>query len=381
MADSSDDRDARQLPASERKLRQARERGQVPRSREAAHAAALIAMTATIALYGPVFAERCAALLRGVLRFDATVAGAPGRTLSLAASAALDAFVASLPLLVAPVLAAAAATLAVGGRVLSLEPLTPQWSRVDPLAGLGRLFSVNSVIEIAKLAALAVAVGVVGAWFVASAMERFVGHLGMALPAALAGAAFELRDGLLAVSAVVVIAALVDGPVQVWRWHVELRMTPQEVKQEQREVDGDPYVKARVRERQRAFSRGRMLAAVPAADVVVTNPTHYAVALRYSDGEMSAPRVVAKGADLLAARIREIAERSGVPLLESPPLARALYRHVEVDREIPAVLYSAVAQVLAWVYQLQQHRAGRAAMPREPGIELPPGLDPQEAAR
>jgi flagellar biosynthetic protein FlhB len=380
MADSSEDRDARQLPASERKLRQARERGQVPRSREAAHAAALIALAATIALYGPIFAERCTALLRGTLRFDASVAAAPGRTLALAASAALDAFVATLPLLAAPLLAAAAATLAVGGRVLSLEPLAPQWSRVDPVAGLGRLFSVNSLIETATLAALASWVGGVGAWFVAGAMERFVGHLGMALPSALAGAASELRDGLIAVSAVVVIAALVDGPVQVWRWHVGLRMTPQEVKQEQREVDGDPHVKARVRERQRAMSRGRMLAAVPAADVVVTNPTHYAVALRYADGEMSAPRVVAKGADLLAARIREIAERSGVPLLESPPLARALYRHVEVDREIPAVLYSAVAQVLAWVHQLQQHRAGRAAMPRDPGIELPPGLDPQEAA-
>ena len=381
MADSSDDRDARQLPASERKLRQARERGQVPRSREAAHAAALLAMLVTLALYGPAFADRCAALLRGVLRFDASVASLPARAVELAGSAALDAFLASLPLLAAPMLAAAAATLAVGGRVFSLEPLAPQWSRVDPVAGLGRLFSVNSLIEIGKLAALAIAVGLVGAWFVTTGLERFVGYLGMSLPAAVAGAALDLRDGLLVVSAVVVVAALVDGPVQIWRWHVQMRMTPQEAKQEHREADGDPQVKARIRERQRAISRGRMLAAVPEADVVVTNPTHYAVALRYADGEMAAPRVVAKGADLLAARIREIAEASGVPLLESPPLARALYRHVEVDREIPAALYSAVAQVLAWVYQLRQHRAGRAGMPREPGIELPPGMDPQEAAR
>lgn len=379
MADSSDDRDARTLPASERKLRQARERGQVPRSREAAHAAALIAMLAATALYGPTFAERCRALVRGTLQFDGGVAGDPRRALELASAAAVDAVWATVPLLAAPLLAAAAATLAVGGRVLSFEPVAPQLSRIDPVAGLGRLFSVNSLIDLAKLAALAIAVGLVGAWFAASGMERFAGYMGMPLPAAVAGIGVDLRDGIVVVAAVVIVAALVDAPVQVWRWHVQLRMTPQEARQEVRESEGDPQVKARIRERQRAISRGRMLAAVPTADVIVTNPTHYAVALRYEDGAMQAPRVVAKGADLLAARIREIGQEAGVPLLESPPLARALYRHVEVDREIPAPLYAAVAQVLAWVYQLRQHRAGRAAMPNEPGIVLPPGLDPQEA--
>jgi len=379
MADSDEDRDARQLPASERKLRQARERGQVPRSREAPHAAALLAMMLGLAFYGPAFAERSMALARGMLRFDPATAHDPLRAGELAGTTALQALLAVLPLLVLPLLAACAAILAVGGRVLSSHPVTPDVKRISPLAGIRRLFSVESVIDILKLAALASLVGLVGAWFVADGITRFAGYMSMSLTSALSGVAVDLRGGLLAACAVVVLAALVDAPVQVWRHQVRMRMSHQEARKEMRESDGDPLLKARIRERQRSISRGRMLEAVPRADVVVTNPTHFAVALKYDDAAGAAPRVVAKGADLLAARIREVAEQAGVPLLESPPLARALYRHVPIDQEIPATLYAAVAQVLAWVYQLRQHRAGRGAMPSDPGIELPAGLDPRGA--
>jgi flagellar biosynthetic protein FlhB len=186
---------------------------------------------------------------------------------------------------------------------------------------------------------------------------------------------------MLAVCGVVIAVALVDGPLQIWRHHKKLRMTAQEAKDEFRQSEGDPQIKARIRQRQREMSRGRMLAAVPSASVIVTNPSHFAVALKYDESGMGAPRVIAKGADLLAARIREIAAESGVPMLEAPPLARALFKHVELDQEIPAVLYSAVAQVLAWVYQLQQHLDGGGAFPREPGIAVPKGMDPQETDR
>jgi flagellar biosynthetic protein FlhB len=378
MADTSDDRDERRLPASERRLRQAREDGQVPRSREAAHAAALLAALATAAVYGPAFAERTLGMVRGALRIDPSIAGEPGRALAFAAATAGEALRAVLPLLAAPLLAAAAATLAVGGLVFTFKPVTPDASRIDPFAGVRRLLSVESLIELCKLALLAGAVGAVGAWFAADGLARFSAYAGLPLPAALASAGADLRFGVLAVAGVVVLAAALDAPVQVWRHRQRLRMTPQEARQELREAEGDPQLKGRIRERQRAMSRGRMLAAVPTADVVITNPTHYAVALKYSDADMAAPRVVAKGADLLAARIRELALEAGVPMLESPPLARALYRHVEVDREIPAALYAAVAQVLAWVWQLEQHVAGRGARPREPGIEVPAGLDPGE---
>jgi flagellar biosynthetic protein FlhB len=367
MADTSDDRDERRLPASERRLRQAREDGQVPRSREAAHAAALLAALATAAVYGPAFAERTLGMVRGALRIDPSIAREPGRAMAFAAATAGEALWAVLPLLAAPLLAAAAATLAVGGLVFTFKPVTPDASRIDPFAGVRRLLSIESLIELCKLALLAGAVGAVGAWFAADGLARFSAYAGLPLPAALASAGADLRFGVLAVAG-----------VQVWRHRQRLRMTPQEVRQELREAEGDPQLKGRIRERQRAMSRGRMLAAVPTADVVITNPTHYAVALKYSDADMAAPRVVAKGADLLAARIRELALEAGVPMLESPPLARALYRHVEVDREIPAALYAAVAQVLAWVWQLEQHVAGRGARPREPGIEVPIGLDPGE---
>ncbi|MFM1988022.1 MAG: hypothetical protein RJA99_979 [Pseudomonadota bacterium] len=381
MAENSEDRDERRLPASERRLREARESGDVPRSREASHAAALLASIACVALYGPGYAERTLALLREALRFDRTLAREPERALAHAGALAAEALWAALPMLVVPIAAAMGATLAIGGLVLTLKPVTPDLNRLDPIAGLGRLFSKDSLVDLAKLTLIAAAIGATGAWIAADGLARFASYAGMPLPAALATAGHDLRGGLLAVAGVVVAAALLDGPLQLFRYRRKMMMTPAEAKQEFKESEGNPQIKGRIRERQRAMSRGRMLAAVPAADVVVTNPTHFAVALKYEDGAMTAPKVVAKGADLLAARIREIARESGVPLLESPPLARALYRHVEVDAEIPAALYSAVAQVLAWVYQLNQHAAGRAAPPREPGIVLPPGLDPDEAAR
>jgi flagellar biosynthetic protein FlhB len=378
MSETSDDRDERRLPPSERKLAKAREDGDIPRSREAGHAAALIAALLTVAAWGPGVAEGTLAVVRQGLRFDRELTREPGRALEFAAALTADALWVAMPLLVAPVAAAVLATLVVGGLVFTLKPVTPQLSRLDPVAGLGRIFSKQSLIEMGKLAVIAFSVGTVGAWFAASGLERFVAYSGMPLPAALASAGGDLRTGLLWVAGVVIAVAALDGPLQIWRHRQKLMMTPQEMKQEAKESEGSPEVKGRQRQIQREISRGRMLAAVPTADVVITNPTHYAVALEYVDGEMNAPRVVAKGADLLAARIREIAAESGVPLLEAPPLARALYRHVQVDQEIPAALYSAVAQVLAWVHQLQQHAAGRGARPSEPGIVVPPGLDPME---
>ena len=380
MAESSDDRDQRQLPASERKLQRAREDGQVPRSREAGHAAALVAALACVALYGPSFAERSLALVRGTLRFDRALTREPERALASAAAAGAEAAWAVLPLLVVPLAASLAATLAIGGLVLTTKPLEPDPSRIDPVSGLRRLFSVDSLIELGKLAVIALAVGAVGAWVLFGGFGHFAAYAGLPLPAALATAGRDLLVGVLVVAATVVVVALADAPLQIMRFRKRMMMTQAEAKQEFKESDGDPLVKGRIREKQRAIARGRMLAAVPAADVVVTNPTHFAVALKYEDGAMAAPRVVAKGADLLAARIREIAREAGVPMLEAPPLARALYRHVEIDREIPAALYAAVAQVLAWVYQLDQAARGRAAPPADPDIVLPPGLDPQAGA-
>lgn len=186
-----------------------------------------------------------------------------------------------------------------------------------------------------------------------------------------------MAAGLVALVGVLAAVALVDVPFQWFRHRADLKMTHQEARQEAKESEGDPMLRGRMRARQREIAGRRMLVAVPTADVVITNPTHYAVAIRYDESAMGAPRVVAKGADLLAARIREIATQAGVPVLGAPPLARALYAHVEVDREIPAALYNAVAQVLAWVYQLRHATDPRARAPVAPAaIEVPPGMDP-----
>jgi flagellar biosynthetic protein FlhB len=185
---------------------------------------------------------------------------------------------------------------------------------------------------------------------------------------------FALVVGLVAI-------ALLDVPYQLWHYHHGLRMSREELREEQRESEGDPQLKARVRSMQRETARKRMMAAVPGADVIVTNPTHFAVALEYKEGRMGAPRVVAKGAGLIAQRIREIGVANAVPVLEAPPLARALYRHAELGAEIPPALYAVVAQVLAYVYQVRRHRRGSGPAPVAPGaLPVPAGLDPQAAA-
>jgi flagellar biosynthetic protein FlhB len=181
---------------------------------------------------------------------------------------------------------------------------------------------------------------------------------------------------VLIVAGMAVVAAA-DVPFQLWQYHSRLRMTKEEVRQEAKELEGDPQVKARIRSQQREMARRRMMAEVPKADVVVTNPTHFAVALKYEAARMSAPRVVAKGRGLLAQRIREIAAESGIPTLEAPPLARALYRHADLGEQVPAALYTAVAEVMAYVYQLHAYLHQGAPGPSVPGeIAVPPALDP-----
>jgi len=182
---------------------------------------------------------------------------------------------------------------------------------------------------------------------------------------------------LMIVGSMILIVA-VDVPFQLWDHSRKLRMTKEEQKQEYKETEGSPELKARIRQLQREAARKRMMAEVPKADVIVTNPTHYAVALRYQEKGMQAPMVVAKGSALLAARIRELGEEHHIPILEAPPLARALYRHGELGEEIPAKLYTAVAEVLAYVYQLRRHKGGVEKMPRAPkNISVPPELDPE----
>ncbi|HXF44564.1 MAG TPA: EscU/YscU/HrcU family type III secretion system export apparatus switch protein, partial [Burkholderiaceae bacterium] len=217
----------------------------------------------------------------------------------------------------------------------------------------------------------------VGFGYVAAHLQEFAALAHESLFAALAHFGRLAGIALALLAATVGAAAALDVPFQIFQHRKRLRMTPEEARREQKESEGDPHLKARIRSAQREIARKRMMAAVPQADVVVTNPTHYAVALKYLEGRHRAPVVVAKGADAVAEKIKALARAHAVPQLEAPPLARALYRHVEIGDEIPAALYAAVAQVLAYVFQLRRYAAGTGERPQEPrDLEVPPELDP-----
>jgi flagellar biosynthetic protein FlhB len=273
-------------------------------------------------------------------------------------------------------LAALVAPIALGGWLLSTKPLAPNFGRLNPVKGIGRIFSSQGPIMLGMSILKTLVVGGLAGWAMWTRKDEVLGLVTKPLALALADAMHMLIVCCgTAISGLFLVAAL-DVPYQLWNHAKKLRMSKEEVKREHRESDGDPQQKGRIRAQQRAASRRRMMSAIPTADVIVTNPTHFAVALKYADGEMRAPKVVAKGVNLVAARIRDLGREHNIPLLEAPPLARALYHNVDIDREIPGALYGAVAQVLAWVYQLRRFKKEGGVAPDEPeNLEVPAELD------
>ena len=373
MADAQD----RNLPASERKIRRAREDGQVARSRDLSHLGMVGGGGAALVAAAPWLMDASRQILDAGLRFNARDIAQPDFMLQRLAELALAfvGIVAPMGALVA--LLAIAAGVAAGGWNLTFKPLIPKFSHMAPLAGLGRMLSRDNLGNLLKSCLLALVVFVIGATYLGTHLAEFHDALTMSLPVALAHTSRALVAGLGLLVLALAVAAAIDLPLQRLMLARRLKMSVQEVKQEQRDAEGNVEVKARLRARMREIAKRRMLAAVPGADLVVMNPTHYAVALKYDDGQMAAPRVVAKGADLIALRIRDIATQAKVPVLQAPALARALYAHTEIDAEVPARLFSAVAQVLAHVYQLRAALSGRGAMPADlSAIEVPADLDP-----
>nr|WP_239008119.1 flagellar biosynthesis protein FlhB [Burkholderia anthina] len=374
VADESDlDRTEAATP---RRREKAREEGQVARSRELASFALLAAgFYGAWLLAGPSGAH-LQTMLRGAFSFDRATAFDTNRMLSAAGSASAEGFAALLPLLALTGLAALAAPMALGGWLISQKTFELKFDRLNPISGLGRIFSIQGPIQLGMSLAKTLVVGGIGGIAIWRSKDELLGLATQPLGAALADALHLVAVCCGTTVAGMLVVAALDVPYQIWQYNKKLRMTKEEVKREHRENEGDPHVKGRIRQQQRAIARRRMMAAVPKADVVVTNPTHFAVALQYTDGEMRAPKVVAKGVNLVAARIRELAAEHNVPLLEAPPLARALYHNVELEREIPGSLYSAVAEVLAWVYQLKRFRAEGGAFPAAPvDLAVPAELD------
>ena len=376
MADAQD----RNLPASQKKIRKARSEGQVARSRDLGHLLAVGGGGALLVLALPRLADSAARLLAGGLRFDLQAlsqADAMTRHLGALTWAWMAVL---LPIGAVGIALAVASAWASGGWNFTFKPLAPNFGKLNPLAGLGRMVAGQHLGDLAKACLLALVLGVVGGLWLWLHLGRFHDALAMPLAAALAHTGGALLDGLTGLVVVLALFAGIDVPLQRRMLANRLKMSHQEAKQEHKEAEGNTEVKGRIKARMREMARKRMLAAVPKADLVVMNPSHYAVALKYDEGRMAAPRVVAKGADLMALKIRDLAREHKVPVLQAPPLARALYANAEVDHEIPARLFAAVAQVLAHVYQLRAALAGRAAMPGDlPPIDVPPDLDPHNA--
>lgn len=367
----------RDLPATPRRLEEAREKGQVARSRELAAAASVLAAALAFVWLGPRIFERCAALVRTGLTLDRDHALSAPRMAERLSALSLDTLLTLLPLLATLLVAALAAPLLLSGGVFSWHVIKPDFNRINPARGLGTMFSSHGAVELVKALAKCVLLGAIGAWALLHYWDGMQTLPLLSAPGAAQLLGDELAGTFVALACGLGLIAALDVPWQLWQHMKQLRMSREEVKQEMRESDGDPQQKARIRSVQRAMARKRMMAAVPTADVIVANPDHYAVALAYKEGGMRAPRVVAKGVDEVAQRIKALGVAHGVPILEAPPLARALFRHTDLGADIPAALFAAVAQVLAYVHQVQRFRT-RGGRPPEPPTDLPvpPELDP-----
>lgn len=377
MADAQD----RNLPASERKRSKAREQGQIARSAHLGHFLAIAAGGWLLVKWAPDLSAWMQSILAQGLRFDHATIANPALMGERVATLGAQMLVVVIPMGIVMAAVGIASAWLSGGWNFTVQALSPKFEKLNPLTGIGRVFSKGQFAGALKACLLAMVLGSIGALYLKSHIGDFAIALGMELPAAVQHAVSSTLDGVVQIVIALALFAAIDVPYQRWKLSEDLKMSHQDAKDEHKEVEGNQEVKNKIKVRMREMARKRMLQAVPNADLVVMNPTHYAVALQYDEAKMGAPRVIAKGADLLALRIRDLARESKVPVLEAPPLARALYAHAELDKEIPAALFGAVAQVLAYVYQLRAAMAGQAPKPAEPAeLPVPDELDPHNPA-
>jgi flagellar biosynthetic protein FlhB len=365
-------------PASSRRIEQAREKGQVARSRELSTFTVLVAGGSGLMMMGPQLVDSLAGVMRGGLTLNRAMAFDPLMMLARLHELSLTALITFLPFTLLMVVAAVFAPLVLSGWLFSFQALQPNFGRLSLLKGISRLFSRNSLVELAKALGKSALIGGVAYWAISSHKEEIFSLAGESANQSIVHLGGLLGATFLTIVSSMILIVAIDVPFQLWDHASKLKMSKEEVRQENKEQEGSPEVKAQIRRMQHEMARRRMMAEVPKADVIVTNPTHYAVALRYQDKLMGAPVIIAMGSELMAARIRELGEEHHIPILEAPPLARALFRHGELGEEIPAALYTAVAEVLAYVYQLRSYKAGEGTPPKPPqSLPVPPNLDPE----
>ena len=368
----------RNLPASQRKLKKARDDGQVSRSEDLTHLAVLGAGGLAVLVLAPRLFDQLRLDMGRQLSFDAATIKSTltvftrlndAVTVGLAGCAALAAIVIA-SVIVSSILS--------GGWVASLTPLMPDFSRLNPLSGFGNLVSKKRLITTAKMLLITTVLFSIAGVFLRNGLVPIAALELQPSTSAIALLTQWITGGLGLMLLVLLLSAMVDVPLQSFLHKGEMKMSLQEVKQEGKENDGNPQMKQKLRQKMRDLAQKSSVTAVPKADFVVMNPTHFAVAIQYDETTMAAPRVISKGADLMALKIRDIAKNHSIPVLQSPMLARALYANAELDQDIPSALYTAVAQVLAYVYRLRAAMKGEGPMPDDvPQPFVPPELDPQ----
>ena len=373
MANDAQQQD-RTEQATPKRREDARKKGDVPRSRELTMTSVMLTGASGLMLMAGPMGDNVATVMSDSLTIDRGQIFDPGYPALALAEMGTQGLLGLLPLGLVMIAAAIGTATVIGGWSFSMSAVAFKPERLSPLKGIKRIFSANSLNELIKSLAkffLVAAAAVTWLWICREdvlQLGRMPAGAGIVQSLELAG------QSLLIVSAALILIAMADVPFQLWSYNKKLRMTRQEVRDEHKDTEGRPEVKSRIRSLQQQVANRRMLEEVPRADVVITNPTHFAVALKYDEHTMRAPRVVAKGKDLLAARIRELAEANNVPLFSAPPLARALYRSTRLGQEVPAGLYLAVAQVLAYIYQIRNLANGEARIPKPDLPDIDEGL-------
>lgn len=361
--------------ATEKRKKESRDKGEIARSKELTTVLLMLVSGAGFVFLGGQLVADLMQILRDSLTIEREQIFDLGTYPVLFLNYVHAGLSAVFPLFLLLVVAAVLAPMAMGGWTFSLKPLTPDLKKLDPIKGMGRVFSMKGLMELAKALAKFVLVGAVGVWLLQGKLEGFLALSNQNLEQGMAQLGSELIWSFILLSSALLLVAAADAPFQLWDHSRKQKMTRQEIKDEQKETDGNPELKGKVRQKQHEISQRRMMQEVPKADVVITNPTHYAVAIRYDQSSMGAPIIVALGADEVAGHIRRIAAANDVPILSAPPLARALYHNCELEEEIPTGLFLAVAQVLAYVFQLRHYELEGGVSPEfNPNVPIPDDL-------
>ncbi|KQW39538.1 MULTISPECIES: flagellar biosynthesis protein FlhB [Pseudomonas] len=369
MAESESGQDKTEDP-TEKRLRESREKGEIARSKELNTLAVMLAGAGGLLIYGGGLALDLLEIMRLNFSLPREVLLSPGAMAQYLLHSGKIAIISLQPILIFLLLAACLGPISLGGWLFSGKTMAPKFSRMNPAAGLKRMFSTTAVMELLKALGKFFLILFVALTVLQADIDDLLRIAHEPLEQAIIHSVQLVGWSTLWMACGLMLIAAIDVPIQLYQSKQKLMMTKQEIRDEHKDQEGKPEVKQRIRQLQREVSQRRMMAAIPDADVVITNPTHYAVALKYDPEKGNAPVLLAKGSDFLALKIREIAVANEVMLLESPALARSIYYSTELDQEIPGGLYLAVAQVLAYVYQIRQHRAGKGKRP-EPLKDLP----------